>query len=57
MTTPNPHASALGRLAAGKPKHYSAAEIARRTARLADARIKRNAERMLARAIGFPPVK
>jgi len=33
-------AAALGRLSAGRPKGYSEAEIARRTARLADARRK-----------------
>lgn len=37
----NPAAVALGKLAAGKPKTYTAAEIARRTARLALARAKR----------------
>lgn len=30
----NPHASALGKLAAGKPKKYSKAEIAKRTKRI-----------------------
>lgn len=39
----NPAAQALGRLARGKPKHYSAAEIARRTARLAEWRERQRA--------------
>ncbi len=34
MKSKNPMAVALGRLAAGKPKHYSAAELARRRARM-----------------------
>lgn len=37
----NKAAQALGRLAAGKPKRYSAAELEIRTARLAAARSKR----------------
>ena len=37
----NKAAQTLGRLAAGKPKNYTAAELARRTKRLADARLKR----------------
>jgi hypothetical protein len=37
----NRNASALGRLAKGKPKKYSAAEINRRTALLKKARAKR----------------
>ena len=37
----NPHASALGRLARGKPKVYTAAERARRRARLAEVRKRR----------------
>jgi len=37
----NEAAQALGRLAAGKPKNYSVAELARRKKRLADARKKR----------------
>ena len=37
----NKAAQQLGRLAAGKPKNYSAAELARRKKRLADARKKR----------------
>lgn len=37
----NKAAQALGRLAAGKPKRYTAAELARRKKRLADARLKR----------------
>ena len=37
----NPHAQALGRSAKGKPKQYSAEEIAKRTERLAEARKKR----------------
>lgn len=37
----NKAAQQLGRLAAGKPKNYTAAELARRKKRLADARKKR----------------
>lgn len=37
----NKAAQTLGRLAAGKPKNYTAAELARRKKRLADARLKR----------------
>jgi hypothetical protein len=37
----NPAAVALGKLAKGKPKTLSCDEIARRTARLAAARLKR----------------
>jgi hypothetical protein len=37
----NRAASQLGKLAAGKPKTYSAAEIERRKKRLAEARLKR----------------
>jgi hypothetical protein len=39
--TKNKAAQALGRLAAGKPKHYTPGELAARTARLAAARAKR----------------
>lgn len=41
MTCANANAAALGRMAKGKPKKYSAAELATRAARLADARAKR----------------
>ena len=44
----NPHAVAMGKLAAGKSKRFSAAEIARRTARIQ----KYNAERKKAAAVG-----
>ena len=37
----NKAAQALGKLAAGKPKNFSAAELARRKKRLAAARAKR----------------
>ena len=37
----NRAAQALGRLGRGKPKNYTAAELARRKKRLADARLKR----------------
>jgi len=37
----NKAAQALGRLARGKPKNFSAAEIERRKKRLADGRVKR----------------
>lgn len=37
----NKAAQTLGRLASGVPKNYTAAEIARRKKRLADARLKR----------------
>jgi len=37
----NPHAQSLGRMAKGKPKTYTAAERARRRARLAEARKRR----------------
>jgi hypothetical protein len=37
----NPAAVALGRMAKGKKKNYSPEEIARRTARLAEAREKK----------------
>lgn len=37
----NTHASALGRMARGKPKTYTAAERARRRARLAAVRKRR----------------
>lgn len=37
----NKAAQSIGRLAAGKPKNYSAAELAKRKKRLADARKKR----------------
>jgi len=37
----NRAAQALGRLGRGKPKSYTAAELARRKKRLADARLKR----------------
>jgi hypothetical protein len=37
----NPAAVALGKLGRGKPKTLSSAELARRSARLADARKKR----------------
>lgn len=37
----NPAAVALGKLAAGKPKDYSKAELKRRADRLAEARKKR----------------
>lgn len=37
----NPAAVALGKLASGKPKNYTAAELARRKKRLAEARKKR----------------
>lgn len=37
----NKSAQALGRLARGKPKNYTAAELARRRQRLAEARAKR----------------
>jgi hypothetical protein len=43
-----PAAVALGKLAAGKPKRFSAAEIARRTARIQ----KYNAERKKVAAVG-----
>lgn len=36
----NPHAIALGKLAAGKPKKYSKAELAKRTRRIIAARKK-----------------
>jgi hypothetical protein len=36
----NPAAVALGKLAASKPKHYNPEELARRTARIVDARRK-----------------
>ncbi len=41
MKPKNPAAQALGRLAAGVPKTYTAAELARRKKRLAEARKKR----------------
>lgn len=41
MKTKNPNAVALGRRAAGKPKNYSKAEVARRKKRLALGRAKR----------------
>lgn len=44
----NKAAQALGRMAAGKPKRFSAAEIARRTARIQ----KYNAERKKVAAVG-----
>jgi hypothetical protein len=34
----NKHAVELGRMAAGKPKHYSKAELAKRTVRLRKAK-------------------
>ena len=37
----NKAAQSLGRLAKGVPKNYTAAELARRKKRLADARLKR----------------
>ena len=37
----NKSAQSLGRLAAGKPKNYSASELTKRKERLADARKKR----------------
>jgi hypothetical protein len=37
----NKAAQTLGRLAKGVPKNYTAAELARRNKRLADARLKR----------------
>ena len=37
----NPAAVALGKMAKGVPKNYTAAELARRKKRLADARLKR----------------
>jgi len=37
----NKHASALGKLGKGKPKHFSTATIAKLTLRLAEARKKR----------------
>jgi len=37
----NKDAQKLGRLARGVPKNYTAAELARRKKRLADARLKR----------------
>ena len=41
----NTAAQALGRMARGVPKQFSAAELARRSARLAEARAKRWAGR------------
>lgn len=38
LKTPNPAASALGKMAAGKPKNFSRAEIARRKKLLVKAR-------------------
>ena len=34
MSPKNPHAQALGKLAAGRPKKYTPEELAKRTARL-----------------------
>jgi hypothetical protein len=45
----NPHAQALGRLAKGKPKRFSKAEIARRKKRLAEARVLRWRKKQLTR--------
>jgi hypothetical protein len=45
MDAMNKAAQQLGRMAAGKPKHYSAAEIKKRKKRLAEARKKRWAKR------------
>jgi hypothetical protein len=47
----NKAAQALGRMAAGKPKRFSAAEIARRTARIQ----KYNADRKIANGCTLIP--
>lgn len=52
----NKAAQSLGRLAAGKPKKFSAEEIAKRTARLAEARAaRRNQVFQQAKAKGVEP--
>lgn len=52
----NKAAQALGRLAKGKPKNYSAKEIARRTARLKAAQEKRAKTQRALRAVENRPL-